>query len=70
MTVSSEGESKLPNPGLYLFGEQYKPPQSVHQWKVICLNLKTGNVLWDKTVHEGLPETSTHVRTPTPPKPL
>jgi len=32
----------------------------VQQWKIFCLNTKTGEVLWDKTAHEGAPKQKRH----------
>jgi outer membrane protein assembly factor BamB len=47
--------------GLY-FGGERKPPTSVHQWKVLCLDLESGEVLWEKQVHEGVPKSSIHIK--------
>jgi outer membrane protein assembly factor BamB len=30
------------------------------QWKIFCLNKKTGEILWDKTAHEGVPKLKRH----------
>ena len=32
----------------------------VQQWKVLCLNKRTGEVLWDRTAHEGVPRLKRH----------
>lgn len=61
-TVVNLGESEDPKKGLYFGGERLKPPASTHQWKVVCLDLKTGSVRWDRMVHEGAPETSIHIK--------
>jgi outer membrane protein assembly factor BamB len=29
------------------------PPKGTHQWKVYCLDLQTGRVLWERTAHDG-----------------
>lgn len=34
--------------------------QSDYQWKVYCLSLKTGEILWERTPFEGKPETPKH----------
>ena len=47
--------------GLY-FGGERKPPTSVHQWKVLCLDLGSGETLWEKQVHEGVPKSSIHIK--------
>jgi outer membrane protein assembly factor BamB len=32
----------------------------VQQWRIFCLNKKTGEILWDKTAHEGVPKLKRH----------
>lgn len=61
-TVVNSGESEEPKKGLYFGGERLKPSESPHQWKVLCLDLKTGDVLWERLVHEAKPETSIHIK--------
>jgi outer membrane protein assembly factor BamB len=43
---------------------------SVHQWKVLGLDKKTGKILWEQTAHEGTPKTKRHPKSsqasPTP----
>ncbi|MFM7864352.1 MAG: PQQ-binding-like beta-propeller repeat protein, partial [Planctomycetaceae bacterium] len=34
-TVVNTGESEEPKKGLYFGGDRTKPPQSVHQWRVV-----------------------------------
>jgi len=36
------------------------PDSSVHEWKVYCLNLKTGDIEWEKTACSGVPEQKRH----------
>ena len=43
-TAINEGKAKEPKKGLYFGGNQYKPSEHVHQWKVICLNLDDGPI--------------------------
>ena len=33
---------------------------SVHQWKVMALDKKTGKILWEQMAHEGTPKTKRH----------
>lgn len=40
--------------------EGSKSPNSVHQWKVICLAEQTGEMLWSKTVKTARPTIRTH----------
>ena len=61
-TVINEGETEEAKKGLYFGGNRIKPPESIHQWLVICLSLESGNVLWRQSVHEGKPETSVHIK--------
>lgn len=61
-TVINTGESEEPKKGLYFGGNRLKPPESPHQWKVLCLDLNSGEVLWERQVHEGRPGTSTHIK--------
>lgn len=59
-TVVNLGQSETPKKGLYLGGDRKEAPDSVHQWKVCCLDLEAGSVLWERQVHEGKPVTSIH----------
>lgn len=61
-TVVNLGESEKPKKGLYFGGERPKPPESEHQWKVICLDLDDGKVLWEQMPHQGVPTASHHVK--------
>ena len=58
---AGEGKSEEPRKGLH-FGGNRSTPDSVHQWKVVCLDLKSGKVLWEKQVHEAKPKTSIHLK--------
>jgi outer membrane protein assembly factor BamB len=60
--VVSLGVSEPPKKGLYLGGDRPLPPKSEHHWKVLCLDLVTGKVQWEKTVHQGVPQTSIHLK--------
>lgn len=59
-TVENEGQQEELKKGLYLGGERPEPPKSVHHWKVLCLDLTTGKKAWERTVHEGVPQSSIH----------
>jgi outer membrane protein assembly factor BamB/dienelactone hydrolase len=61
-TVINSGKSEEPKKGLYFGGDRPKPPSTIHQWQVFCLDLNTGKVLWRRQVHEGKPETSIHLK--------
>ncbi len=35
---------------------------SVHRWKVLCLDGATGRLLWERTAHEGVPKIKRHTK--------
>jgi outer membrane protein assembly factor BamB len=61
-TVVNTGQSEEPRKGLYFGGERPEPSQSEHEWKVLCLDLATGKLEWEKTVHRGAPQTPIHLK--------
>lgn len=61
-TVVNSGDTEEAKKGLYFGGERTKPPESVHQWKVMCLDLNTGAIRWERQVHEGTPRSSMHIK--------
>jgi outer membrane protein assembly factor BamB len=61
-TVVNLGTSEPPKKGLYLGGERPESSKSEHHWKVLCLDLVTGKVQWEQTVHRGTPQTSIHLK--------
>lgn len=60
--VVSSGASEEPKKGLYFGGNRPEPPKSEHEWRVLCLDLATGKVQWEKTVHRGAPQTPIHLK--------
>jgi outer membrane protein assembly factor BamB len=61
-TVVNLGEEEAPKKGLYFGGERTKPPTSEHEWRVICLDLKTGKVVWQQLAHKGIPSSTIHIK--------
>ncbi|HTI49678.1 MAG TPA: PQQ-binding-like beta-propeller repeat protein [Planctomycetaceae bacterium] len=61
-TAVNTGATPDAKKGLYFGGEQSKPPETEHHWKVYCLNLKTGSVEWEQTAHKGVPATTLHIK--------
>ena len=61
-TVINSGISEEPKKGLYGGGNRPEAPKTVHTWKVFCLDLKSGNINWEHTVHEAKPNTGIHVK--------
>lgn len=41
-------------------GRGASPPDAVYQWKVLCLDRATGNILWEQLAKEGKPAIATH----------
>lgn len=60
-TAISSGDAEAPKQGFYLGGER-PTPEAEHEWKVFCLALDDGSVLWERTVHRGKPATSIHLK--------
>jgi outer membrane protein assembly factor BamB len=60
-SVDNQGESEAPKKGLY-FGGERQPSKAEHHWKVLCLDLATGKVRWEQTVHRGVPQTGIHLK--------
>ena len=42
------------------FETKTKPPSRYYRWEVLCLDRKTGNILWQKTATEQVPHEGTH----------
>jgi outer membrane protein assembly factor BamB len=61
-TAINEAQDAEPKRGLYLGGEQARPPESVHRWVVLCLDAASGKPLWERTSHAGRPQATRHVK--------
>ncbi|HEY2894896.1 MAG TPA: PQQ-binding-like beta-propeller repeat protein, partial [Pirellulales bacterium] len=61
-TVVNLGEDEAPKKGLYFGGERTKPPTADHEWRVLCLDLKTGKVIWNELAHRGVPASTIHIK--------
>jgi outer membrane protein assembly factor BamB len=61
-TVVNSGETEPLKKGLYFGGDRPAPPASRHQWKVVCLGLTSGEIRWEKVLHEGEPRTPIHLK--------
>lgn len=64
-TCVNKGETVAPRKGLYiedLDANKYPKVTDPHQWKVYCLDLDTGSVLWERTAHEGVPPKPHHLK--------
>ena len=56
--VSSEPDPHL-KVGMYGSGEPV-PDEPKHEWRLLCLDRKTGKILWQKTAHAGSPKVKRH----------
>jgi len=61
-TVVNAGETEAAKKGLYFGVNRPDAPKSVHQWKIYCLNLQTGEPTWEKLLHEGVPAAGRHLK--------
>lgn len=61
-TVVNTGGTERLKKGLYFGGERPDIPKTTHLWKVMCLDLATGNTKWEKTVREGVPTAPIHLK--------
>ena len=59
-TVTSEGDFEKPKPGLYAPRGRSEPPQARHDWRVYCLDLETGEILWMRSVKSDVPDFPRH----------
>jgi outer membrane protein assembly factor BamB len=48
--------------GIYFGGDRHEPSKAVHRWRVVCLDLADGHVLWEQIAHQGLPPQSAHLK--------
>jgi hypothetical protein len=58
--ISSLPEATF-RPGLYGDGDA-SPDRSPHRWQVLCLDKRTGEILWERTAAEGIPKDKRHVK--------
>ena len=58
--ISSQGEATFKH-GLFGDGDA-SPDRSVHQWRVYCLDTRTGKMIWERTAYEGPPREKRHVK--------
>ncbi|MCP4849714.1 MAG: PQQ-binding-like beta-propeller repeat protein [Verrucomicrobiaceae bacterium] len=60
-TAVNSGATEKIKEGLY-FGGERPAPKDTHEWRVVCLDLKTGKTLWSRTVHRGVPSQARHLK--------
>ncbi|MGE5420180.1 MAG: PQQ-binding-like beta-propeller repeat protein [Chloroflexota bacterium] len=58
-TAVSQADKSGLKPGLY--GDVIPvPDSSVHEWKVYCIDKKSGKTLWEQTAYKGVPKIKRH----------
>ena len=58
----SDGEIEPSKPGLYFGGDRKEPIKHLHHFLVLCLDLKSGEYLWQKEVLASRPLTPIHIK--------
>lgn len=61
-TVINHGETEPIKKGLYFGGNRKDVSTSDHEWKVLCLDVASGRILWDRTVRKGSPLSAIHLK--------
>jgi outer membrane protein assembly factor BamB len=64
-TCINTGQQRPPRKGLYLEdvdANKYPKPKDKHEWKVYCLDLTTGSVLWERVAKSGVPAKTHHIK--------
>jgi outer membrane protein assembly factor BamB len=64
-TCVNTGTTREPRRGLYIEdvdANKYPKPKDVHEWKVLCLDLKSGKKLWEQTAAAAVPAKPHHIK--------
>ena len=61
-TAISSEELESPKKGLYFGGNRPDPREVEEERRVLCLDLSSGKVLWEQTVHRGSADTPIHLK--------
>ncbi len=61
-SVVNTGEGEEIKKGLYFGGDRPQPAASEHQWWVYALSLTTGEIVWQRQVHAGVPQSAIHLK--------
>jgi len=64
-TCVNTGKTRAPRKGLYLEdvnANGYPPDKSEHVWKVYCVDLANGSILWEQSAHKALPAKPHHIK--------
>jgi outer membrane protein assembly factor BamB len=60
--VENESTTEAAKKGLYFGGNRPDTPETNHRWLVYCLDMVTGEILWEHEPHRGLPPTGRHLK--------
>ncbi len=62
-TVISEGQEEEAKKGIYpVIGDRSKPSKNRRRWVVLCFDLETGDLNWEREVHSGFPDWPRHIK--------
>ncbi len=64
-TCVNTGEERAPRKGLYLEdldANKYEKTKDQHLWKVYCLDLRSGDIVWEQLAHEVIPPKPHHIK--------
>ena len=59
------GKAAEPRKGLYLEdvdANKYPRDTTEREWKVLCLDLKNGSIIWEQVAHKGVPAKPYHIK--------
>jgi len=62
VTAVSSGQTEPAKKGLYLGGERPNAPRAEHQWKMLCVDLNSGALSWERLLNQGSPAQPAHVK--------
>ncbi|MBI2823223.1 MAG: PQQ-binding-like beta-propeller repeat protein [Planctomycetia bacterium] len=64
-TCVNTGQTREPRKGLYIEdvdANKYPPEKNEHLWKVYCLDLDSGSIVWERQAHKGIPAKPHHLK--------
>ncbi len=61
-TAVNTGTNEPPKKGLYLGGERPSAARPAHEWKLVCLDLSSGKMRWERVVYRGEPPGPKHLK--------
>lgn len=61
-TAVNSGELEPPQKGLYFGGNRPEPRAVQLDYRVLCLNLASGKIVWEQSVHQGPSKSPIHLK--------